>query len=214
ATNRGRPHAVAFPADGALLAAGGDRAVWLWESATGRELSGSAIPGVGSRVLALAAPRRGGPTLLATGGWPGALGFWDARTGRPGGELGARFCCAAAVTPHGRGPVTRGVNGAGPPGGPAGPGRGRGAGPGRGGALRPAEGAPLRGRQTPALALAPDGRSAAVGFSDTLGSGGLALFDLAAGRVLWQQELDHWVTAVTFAPDGRSLVSGHTHVLG
>lgn len=58
------------------------------------------------------------------------------------------------------------------------------------------------------LAFSPDGRTMAVGCDTENSRHGLRLYDVASGRLLWQAtEHEHLVTAVTFTPDGTTVIS-------
>jgi WD40 repeat protein len=76
--------AVAFSADGALLASGSDdRTVRLWDTATGRP-HGSPLTGHVNRVKGVAFSPTG--NLLASAGADGTVRLWNPATGQPDGD--------------------------------------------------------------------------------------------------------------------------------
>jgi WD40 repeat protein len=103
-----RAHAVAFAADGAVLATGGDGPledgkpaglVKLWDPATGKE--GITLKGHRTPVLAVAFAASG--HLLASAGRDGLIKVWDAQSGKElrtlGGSLGTIY--SLAFSPNG-----------------------------------------------------------------------------------------------------------------
>lgn len=58
------------------------------------------------------------------------------------------------------------------------------------------------------VAFSPDGRTIAIGCDTENARNGLRLHEVASGRVLWQAaEHERLVTAVTFTPDGSTVIS-------
>lgn len=68
-----------------LASAGADKAIWLWDPATGQAVAGPLMSHTDS-VLALCALPLGQGTLLASAGWDATVRLWDPATGQPVGE--------------------------------------------------------------------------------------------------------------------------------
>jgi WD40 repeat protein len=208
ATGREVPHpplpdrpvnALAFAADGAGLALGGEgagAAVRAWdvaEDGDGWRVSERWADAAGERVLSVAFSP-GGPTL-ATGGADGVVRLRDARTGELRGTLTGHAGAVAALAFAPQGDVL--------------------ASGGYDRAVRlwdvaqgtrlPALQGPEHGDWVTNLAFAPDGKTLASASDDCT----INLWDLPGRRhVATLEGHAGWIGCLAFAPDGRTLVSG------
>jgi WD40 repeat protein len=203
----GPVRAVAFSPDGSrVAAAGNDRAVWVWDAASGKELR--TLPGHADWVTALAFSPDG--RLLASAGADRVVKLWDAASGRLRATLRGHSVpvSALAFSPDGKTLASGGARVVPSSFDPAS--RFGGTGPGE---VKLWDVAAAKEAGTPAgptagvfcLAFAPDGNTVAAACQDQV----VRLWDVDTGK---QREVpfrghEGPVFAVAFAPQGKLLAT-------
>ncbi|MCI0457810.1 MAG: WD40 repeat domain-containing protein, partial [Gemmataceae bacterium] len=180
-------HALAFSPDGKLLASSGwdVPAARLWDVASGKQVR--TYPGKGLDGGVLTFSRDG--KILTAGGAYRPLCWWDAATGRELRRLDSKHA-HAALSPDGTLLALGGAKGI--------------------LALHDAaSGRQLRQlpdaqREVRALAFSPDGKILVAGGNTHQG---LAAWDVASGKKLWQQPAPGEFRCLQFAPEGHLLAS-------